>query len=155
MPISEYLGQLRAHIGHALVLSPGVAAIVRDDNGRPLAQRRGATAKWSLPGGTIDPGETPAEAVVREVREDTGLIVRATRLTAVLGGFPMRFSYPSGDQVEVVVNVIECEVIGGELFESVDDSELKYLDPSDYETLFPTLPEAVLAGTSLECFFQT
>jgi mutator protein MutT len=36
---------------------------------------------WQLPGGRLEPGETPAQAVVREVREETGLRARVGRLT--------------------------------------------------------------------------
>jgi 8-oxo-dGTP diphosphatase len=59
---------------------PCVGAVVQDDAGRLLLVRRGrepSRGLWSLPGGRVEPGETPAEAVVREVREETGLLVRA------------------------------------------------------------------------------
>jgi len=36
---------------------------------------------WQLPGGRLEPGETPAQAVIREVREETGLSARVGRLT--------------------------------------------------------------------------
>ncbi len=40
MPISPYLKELRAHVGHDLVLMPGVAALVRNEAGHVLFQRR-------------------------------------------------------------------------------------------------------------------
>ena len=60
-------------------LVPCVGAVVRDDAGRLLLIRRGhepSRGLWSLPGGRVEPGETLEEAVVREVREETGLEVR-------------------------------------------------------------------------------
>lgn len=36
---------------------------------------------WQLPGGRLEPGETPAQAVIREVKEETGLLARVGRLT--------------------------------------------------------------------------
>jgi ADP-ribose pyrophosphatase YjhB (NUDIX family) len=59
-----------------------VGAVVLDDRGRLLLIRRGtepSKGSWSVPGGRVEPGESPAEAVVREVREETGLAVRADR----------------------------------------------------------------------------
>ena len=75
MPISEYIKGLREKIGHDLVLNPGVAALIHDESGRVLLQRRSYDGLWSLPAGAVDPGESPAQAVVREVWEETGLKV--------------------------------------------------------------------------------
>jgi len=58
---------------------PCVGAVVRDDAGRLLLIRRGhepSRGLWSLPGGRVEPGEALEAAVVREVREETGLEVR-------------------------------------------------------------------------------
>ena len=55
---------------------PCVGGVVRDDAGRLLLIRRGhapSRGLWSLPGGRVEPGETLEAAVVREVREETGL----------------------------------------------------------------------------------
>jgi 8-oxo-dGTP diphosphatase len=59
---------------------PCVGAVVHDTSGRLLLVRRGRDphrGRWSLPGGRIEPGETPEQAVEREVGEETGLVVRA------------------------------------------------------------------------------
>jgi ADP-ribose pyrophosphatase YjhB (NUDIX family) len=50
--------------------------------GRVLLQRRADSGNWALPGGKTDLGETLGDAVIREVREETGLDVE---LTGVLG----------------------------------------------------------------------
>ena len=57
-----------------------VGAVVHDPAGRLLLVRRGrppSQGRWSLPGGRVEAGETLAEAVEREVLEETGLAVRA------------------------------------------------------------------------------
>jgi 8-oxo-dGTP diphosphatase len=64
-----------------------VGAVVRDDRGRLLLVRRGtepAKGRWSVPGGRIEPGETAAEAVVRELLEETGLCVVVTGLAGTV-----------------------------------------------------------------------
>jgi 8-oxo-dGTP pyrophosphatase MutT (NUDIX family) len=56
-----------------------VGAVVFDANGRLLVVRRRhapAAGQWSLPGGRVEPGESQAAAVEREVLEETGLRVR-------------------------------------------------------------------------------
>ena len=63
-----------------LPVVPCVGAVVHDTHGRLLLIRRGhepSKGKWSLPGGRVEPGETAAQAVEREVLEETGLAVRA------------------------------------------------------------------------------
>ena len=63
-----------------LPLVPCVGAVVHDRSGRLLLIRRGHAPHeglWSLPGGRVEPGESPEAAVEREVREETGLRVRA------------------------------------------------------------------------------
>jgi 8-oxo-dGTP diphosphatase len=60
-----------------------VGAVIKDDQGRLLLIKRGhepGAGLWSLPGGRIEPGETDAEALVREMREETGLTVQAGAL---------------------------------------------------------------------------
>jgi len=49
-----------------------------------LAPRTGAAGRWNLPGGGIDPGESPEAAVVREVAEETGQVVDTVRLVDVM-----------------------------------------------------------------------
>src|ERR1700740_3671701 len=59
---------------------PCVGAVIKDDQGRLLLIKRGhepGAGLWSVPGGRIEPGETDAEALVREMREETGLAVQA------------------------------------------------------------------------------
>ncbi len=59
---------------------PCVGAIITDPAGRLLLIKRGhepEAGRWSVPGGRIEPGESDEQALVREVREETGLTVTA------------------------------------------------------------------------------
>lgn len=61
-----------------------VRAVVLNDRGEVLLTQERADHLWSLPGGWADPGDSPREVAVREVREETGREVRAVRLLALL-----------------------------------------------------------------------
>ncbi|HEX2188361.1 MAG TPA: NUDIX domain-containing protein [Longimicrobiaceae bacterium] len=115
MPISPHVRALRAAVGTRLLLLPGVAAVVRDAHGAVLVHRRSDDGRWSLPAGAVEPGESPAQAVVREVREETGLVTVPERVLGVFGGEGFRHTYPNGDEVEYTVVVFACRVVGGEL----------------------------------------
>jgi hypothetical protein len=54
MGVSAYIARLRAHVGTDLLLPPGVSAVVQDDTGRVLLQRRSDNGRWSLPSGVVD-----------------------------------------------------------------------------------------------------
>lgn len=145
MPISKYLRDLRALVGSRMLLLPGVAAIVRDADDRVLFIRRADNGKWGLPAGAIDPGETPAEAVAREVREETGLEVRPARVAGVFGGRDFRVRYENGDEAEYTVIVFDCEVVGGTL-SPVDGEalELRYFTPDAAPELQVAYPRSIL-----------
>jgi ADP-ribose pyrophosphatase YjhB (NUDIX family) len=90
--------------------------VIWDDFGRVLLIRRGDGRGWSLPGGILEPGERVADCVVREVWEETGLVVEVNRLTGVYSDpAHMHFTYPNGDRAHLVSTTFECRVTGGEL----------------------------------------
>jgi ADP-ribose pyrophosphatase YjhB (NUDIX family) len=61
----------------------GVGAAIFDEQGGLLLQKRLDSGLWALPVGFCEVGETPTEGIAREVREETGLIVRPERLLGV------------------------------------------------------------------------
>jgi ADP-ribose pyrophosphatase YjhB (NUDIX family) len=79
----EQMEPLRAPIfTRPTPLSVGDAAII-DDEGRILLIRRADNGQWAMPGGALEVGETPAEGVVREAFEETGVRCRAVTLVGV------------------------------------------------------------------------
>lgn len=139
MPISNYLYGLRQKVGNALLLLPAVTMICRDEEGRVLLARHQDYDQWALPGGGIDPGETPADAAVREMWEETGLLVEPVRVQGIYGGPAYCVTYPNGDQIASVDTVFECRIIGGTLAADGEEiSELRYFTPAEVAAL--TLP---------------
>lgn len=61
-----------------------VRALILDSQQRVLLVREASDSRWTLPGGWCDVNESPADAVVRETQEESGLEVRAIRLLALL-----------------------------------------------------------------------
>ena len=68
-----YVAELREAVGDRPILLPSTALIALDPEGRILLQRRTDDGTWGLPGGLMEIGEAPEEAVVRETREEMGL----------------------------------------------------------------------------------
>jgi 8-oxo-dGTP pyrophosphatase MutT (NUDIX family) len=62
---------------HAFPLSVGVRALVEDEDGSILLVRHTYVGGWHFPGGGVDPGESAAEAVDRELGEEAGLSLSA------------------------------------------------------------------------------
>lgn len=102
----------------------GAYAVLVDDAGRILLAlwNEGAVPAWTLPGGGVEPGETPEQAVVREVHEETGYDVELLRL---LGKDTL--TVPGGKRLdggarplESVRLVFEARIVGGELTYEVD-----------------------------------
>jgi 8-oxo-dGTP pyrophosphatase MutT (NUDIX family) len=120
MPISPYIKSLRDVVGHRRLLLPGVTAVVFDDAGRLLLGQRSDTGRWALIAGVMDPGEQPAETVVREVYEETAVHVVPERVTSVLTQPPN--TYPNGDQTEFVDITFRCRAVGGEARVNDDES---------------------------------
>lgn len=112
---SAYQQQLTEAMGGALVLVAGVGAIIRSPQGWVLIERRNDNGKWDIPAGAVDPGETPREAIVREVKEETGLDVHVVGVAGVFGGARYRHRYPDGQEVEGFTVVFDCEPVGGAL----------------------------------------
>jgi len=114
MPISPYVRQLRAHVGTMRLLLPSVSAHIFDAAGRLLLVQQRESGVWSTPGGVLEPDERPAEAVVRETREETGLEVEPEALVGAYGGPEFVVRYPNGDEVQYAMMAFRCRIVAGE-----------------------------------------
>ncbi|WP_028649909.1 NUDIX domain-containing protein [Nocardiopsis sp. CNT312] len=120
MPIPEFVVELRRHVGHGLLPLTGVTAVVLSEGGDVLLHRRADDGRWCTPGGILEPGEQPAQALVREVREETGARVAVEQLTSVVAHDP--YTYPNGDRVQMLDLAFRCRYTGGDLDAGGDES---------------------------------
>jgi ADP-ribose pyrophosphatase YjhB (NUDIX family) len=99
----------------------GVGGVIID-NGRALLIRRGSEplrGEWSIPGGTLELGESLQEGVARELREETGLEVRVLELIEVFDRIfpqdgPRALEAKNQPRFHFVIADYLCERIGGE-----------------------------------------
>src|SRR3989442_14998608 len=99
-----------------MMIRPGVSAIIVTPEGA-LLQRRSDNGLWGLPGGGVEPGESVSEAIIREVREETGLEVAPVRLVGVYSAPALGqvVTYPDGNVIHYVSASFECRIVGGAL----------------------------------------
>jgi len=107
-----------------------VGAIVYDPSGRVLLIERGrppGVGSWSVPGGKVESAETLAQALAREVREETGLVVEIGPLACVVERI-------TDDHHYVILDYV-ARVIGGELAAGSDVRAAKFVDEGELATL--------------------
>jgi ADP-ribose pyrophosphatase YjhB (NUDIX family) len=119
-----------------------VGAVVHDSAGRLLVIRRGhppGEGLWSLPGGRVEPGEADAAAVVRELREETGLEVTPG---ALIGSV----TRPGPAGVTYDIHDYAATVTGGMLRAGDDAAEVRWATDLELRVL-PTTPGLLEALT--------
>ena len=96
----------------------GVFGIITDNEGRVLLCHRRDYDLWNLPGGAVEAGESPWEALVREIKEETGFEAKPTHLTGV---------YSKPDKNEIVLS-FACQITGGEITTTDEADKIEYFE---------------------------
>jgi 8-oxo-dGTP diphosphatase len=127
-----------------------VGAVIFDEAGRLLLVRRArepGRGRWSVPGGRVESGETDAQAVTREVAEETGLVVEIVRLL----GNVQRQALGAG-----VFDIYDycCRVTGGTLRPGDDADDARWCDGQTLATL-PVVTGLIEALTDWQCLPPT
>jgi ADP-ribose pyrophosphatase YjhB (NUDIX family) len=132
MPISPYLQSLRERVGNRLLLVPSVSAIITNTAGEILLAFHTDRQVWGTIGGAIDPFETPEEAVIREVHEETGLTVEVEQLLGVFSGPEFLVEYPNGDRTVYLAVAYRCRVVAGQIRPDGEEiTEARYFSESE------------------------
>lgn len=110
----------------------GCSAVVFDEERRKiLLTRRADNGRWCLPGGHVEPGETVAEACVRELQEETGLQARVVRLIGVYSSPHFVLDYGERGRFQVVGLNFEVAPIGGALGLSNETTAFAYFSAAE------------------------
>jgi len=118
-------------VSKAKELRPSVAAIITNAEGHVLLQRRSDNGLWGLPGGSVEIGESVTTAIVREVREETGLAVEVERLVGVYSDPAFQVvRYKDGNVVHYINTLMTCRVVAGALQTCDESLELQFFDPN-------------------------
>ena len=116
-------------------LVPAASAIVTDDDGRILLHRRRDNDMWALPGGVMELGESISDCVIREVKEETGLLVDPKRIVGIYSDPKHVFAYDDGEVRQEFSICFACEVLSGEQEVSSESYEVAFFEERDVADL--------------------
>lgn len=125
--MNDYIQTMRKLVGTETLVTVGCGAIIEDEYGRILLQRRKDQNNWCLPGGVMEIGETFLETVAREVEEETNLVIGHPELFGIYSGPSCYKEYPNGDKVFSVQVIFRVRQYSG---------DIKQEGPESYEHRF-------------------
>ncbi|MGE6631663.1 HAD-IIA family hydrolase [Bacillus sp. NPDC077027] len=105
-------------------LKAGVAGWIMDDtHSSVLLLQRADNGKWGIPSGHVEPGESIEEAIIREIKEETGLTVKVDRLIGVYSDPTSQiFTYPNGQKSHFVTIYFACTITDGTLLKQTNET---------------------------------
>lgn len=110
----------------------GAGALIVDDEGAlllVLETGAGKKGKWSLPAGKVEPGESTVDTMIREVREETGLVVEPVDIV----GFYHSLVTAEGSYG---LNVLfRADVVDGQPVASAEHPEVRFVDRNEIEAI--------------------
>lgn len=151
--MSDYITWLRSKVGHRKVILPYATALVHDDQGRLLFQRRTDFEWWGLPGGVLEIGENFEQCAVRESLEETGLRVEAVRQLGVYTSPDYDVHYPNGDEAQQFTVAVQCKLMSDHAGEAdgIETVEHRFFTKAEAANLHLPLWYAHMA----QHYFQT
>ena len=129
----EYYNDPQAPAPNSLVVA--TSAVVTDNAGRILLQRRTDSGTWALPGGGMEITESLADSVIREVREETGFDVEVTGLVGTYTDPRHVIAYTDGEVRRQFNICYTARIAGGQLAISDESTEIRFVDPGELDNL--------------------
>ena len=124
---TDYLNDPDAPTANSVV--PAVSAIVTDAQGGILLILRTDNGYWSIPGGGLNPGESVADATMREVREETGIDCEVTGLVGIYSDPNHVAAYDDGEVRQEFSICFTTRMTGGSLATSSESALVEFVAP--------------------------
>ena len=116
-----------------------IAIAVVEQHGQFLIGQRPADVAlgglWEFPGGKVEPGELPVNAAIRECLEETGLVVRISKLIGVYSTPHRIILYADGNRFQIISMSFEAQIVGGAMTLSDETSAIAYFSVAEIQTL--------------------
>jgi len=133
--MKDYIKFIREKVGHERIILNFVGACVKNEKNEILLQNRGDGRGWGFLGGAVELGETLEQAVIREVKEESGYDVKVEKLIGVYSNYVDK--YPNGDEAQTITVLFECIIIKNEdTYDKEETKELKFVDILDDIKMF-------------------
>ena len=129
----DYFNDPNAPKANSIV--PSVTAIVSNEVGELLLVHKTDNDLWALPGGAMDVGEYMADAVVREVKEETGIDVEVVGVVGIYSNPNHVMAYDDGEVRQQCSICFTTRMVGGHLATSSETSEVEFVAPARLDGL--------------------
>lgn len=116
-------------------MAVAASAVVADDAGNILLLRRTDSGNWALPGGTMELGESLPACAVREVLEETGLVVEITGLVGTYTDPRHVIAYDDGEVRQQFNVCFTARISAGTLAASGESTALRFVSPAELDRL--------------------
>lgn len=121
----DYLNDPNAPTANSIV--PSVTVIATNQAGELLLVHKTDNNRWALPGGGMDPGESIAQAAVRETKEETGMDVQVTGVVGLYTNPNHVIAYDDGEVRQQFSVCFTTDLIGGQLATSSETNEVGFV----------------------------
>jgi ADP-ribose pyrophosphatase YjhB (NUDIX family) len=129
--MNDYIKTMRKLVGSRPMLLPGVRALLYNSQGEILLQRRTDMPRWCLPSGSVELDETALDALKREVKEETSLVVLEAEPMGLYSGPAQKITYLNGDVIQCFsIAFIVRRWQGEPQADGVEGSEVRFFEPT-------------------------
>lgn len=133
MARTEHYDDPNAPKANAVV--PAASAIVANERGEILMQRRKDNDLWALPAGIMELGESIGETAIRETREETGLNIEIDGIVGIYSDPRHLIEYRDGEVRQQFNICFRGRLIDGTLRRSDESTDVRWISPEDLENL--------------------